>query len=207
MEEFSQDLSVALEEANQQDSDSCTEQVMQKPRRPRRRRPRKDINVASPVSRSEGGSPERPRRAKRPPRMQVEAGAGSLECQGDCQMVSVSSSSSDVPSECGGCCGCSSEADDEQTDFPHNEPPPPKIKAIQMELAPPSTHQGVALTNEFRRRVHSAGNRSNPGCSEQGRKRRRRCCPIVNPVLGSPSVSDSPPAGIKLHKGSFGFPL
>lgn len=28
MEEFSQDLSVALEEANQQDSDSCTEQVI-----------------------------------------------------------------------------------------------------------------------------------------------------------------------------------
>lgn len=129
----------------------------------------------------------------------VQGGGGAGGDLDDCLMESTfSSSSSDLPSECGGCCGCSSEADDEQTDFPHSEPPPPKMAALLVDhpaanrLPGPgarplaehgrhhvgqsgsvaSHHLGglpiglghhhhvtthLALTNEFRRRVHSAG--------------------------------------------------
>ncbi|XP_022673501.1 uncharacterized protein LOC111255618 [Varroa destructor] len=312
MEEFSQDLSVALEEANQQESDSCTEQVMQKPRRPRRRRVRKgvcdvkgviDISAAGGLGGqetdgSQSGEPDgdgadrgstststqsqqqpfKSNRSKRNPRMQVEVnerplgslavaddvemtnvmhqGAGPQGTTNDCPMEGAfSSSSSDLPSECGGCCGCSSEADDEQTDFPHSEPPPPKMAALLVDhpvinrpgpggraIGEHGRHHGVgqsgsvgshhlgglsiglshhhhhvashlALTNEFRRRVHSAGNRAGGNCSEQagGRKRRRRCCPLVTTTptttggvsscgVGSPSVCDSSPA-LKLVSG------
>ncbi|OQR68441.1 hypothetical protein BIW11_02013 [Tropilaelaps mercedesae] len=305
MEEFSQDLSVALEEANQQESDSCTEQVMQKPRRPRRRRARKggceirandvgnaggleapesdgslsgdnevegtERGAATTSSQIQQQQPSRVNRVKRNPRMQVETNDRAsenltlgddvemtpLNQQGameDCPMESAfSSSSSDLPSECGGCCGCSSEADDEQTDFPHSEPPPPKMAALVVDhpttrggpggrsVSDHGRHHGIGpgagvgshhlgglpigipfhhrlpshleLTNEFRRRVHSAGNRAGGNCSEQagGRKRRRRCCPLVPAAttaaggpnscsINSPSVPDPSPA-LKLVSG------
>lgn len=130
----------------------------------------------------------------------MHQGAGLQGTTNDCPMEGAfSSSSSDLPSECGGCCGCSSEADDEQTDFPHSEPPPPKMAALLVDhpvinrpgpggraIGEHGRHHGVgqsgsvgshhlgglsiglshhhhhvashlALTNEFRRRVHSAG--------------------------------------------------